>query len=127
MNRHLLNRCVEVSYALLPQIAWHRSTHVAFLLKNSRICYVGWNEERTHPITKKHPYRSLAYKHAELSCLLKPKKDDLSDYALAVLRIDRNNQINQSKPCLGCQSVIEQLGVSRVMYTEANGEWNEAD
>ena len=127
MNASVLSKAVSLAYTLYPSVVWHRSTHFAFLVYKNRIQYIGWNKSHTHPETLRHPYRPSATIHAELDCLLKPKSDDLSSYDMIVVRIDRNMQLNNSKPCRGCQSVINQLGVNQVVYTGSDGTWWETN
>lgn len=122
MNASVVAKATEIAYALYPQVSWHRATHFAFLLKGSRIAFVGWNKAKSHPTNQKHPYGPSSAIHAELDVILRSKSDDLSQFDLLVLRIDRNMRLNQSKPCVGCQSLIEQVGVRRVWWSDETGQ-----
>lgn len=100
-----------------------RSSHIAFLIKSNTIEKIGTNKRRTHPEISKHPYHEGHVGiHAELDCVLKVGKEDLTDYKMLVLRIDRNDKLNMSKPCPGCLSLIDQFNVGEVWYSNKNGQ-----
>jgi hypothetical protein len=52
---------------------------------------------------------------------MKSGKEDLRDFKMVVLRVDRTGKLNNSKPCCGCQSVIKQFNVGEVWYSDAKG------
>jgi cytidine deaminase len=60
--------------------------------------------------------------HAELNVCMKSGKEDLRDFKMVVLWVDRTGKLNNSKPCCGCQSVIKQFNVGEVWYSDAKGE-----
>lgn len=99
-----------------------RASHIAFLIKSNKIEKIGVNKRRTHPEISKHPYHEGHVGiHAELDCLLKINKEDLSSYKMLVLRIDRNENLTMSKPCSGCQSVLSQFNLKEIWYSDRNG------
>ncbi|MFY7814341.1 MAG: hypothetical protein ACOVRK_04025 [Chryseobacterium taeanense] len=96
---------------------------MAFLIKSNVIEKIGINKKRTHPEISKHPYHEGHVGiHAELDCILKVDKEDLRNYKMLVLRVDRKNKLNISKPCPGCLSLIDQFNVGEVWYSDKNGE-----
>jgi hypothetical protein len=52
---------------------------------------------------------------------MKSDKENLKDYEMVVLRVDRSGKLNNSKPCCGCQSVIDQFNVGEVWYSDKFG------
>jgi len=106
--------------ALTPIHRCHRCTHIAFLIKHNTIYHIGFNKLKTHPLLKLYPKYSVGI-HAELDVIMKSGLDDLSDYTLVVIRINRNNEITMSKPCKSCQSVIKMYNIYDVYYTNYNG------
>jgi len=124
MKKKTLAKTIKLAHALCPA---NRSnglptTHVAFLVRRNKIIKIGWNKNRTHPEIKNHPYHSGKVGiHAELDCLLKAGKDDLSGHNLVVLRIDKNSNLANSKPCSGCKSLIKQFGLENVFYSNSSG------
>lgn len=101
----------------------YRCNHIAFIFKGKKILAIGRNSNKTHPKINFHEYHEFSRLHAELSACIRFGKEDCRKYSLAVLRIDRNGEFNQSKPCPGCQSVIRQLNFKKVFYTNEYGEW----
>jgi deoxycytidylate deaminase len=98
-----------------------RASHVAFLIKSGKIEKIGVNKRRTHPEISKHPYHEGHVGiHAELDCILKINKEDLSDYEMLVLRVDKNNNLAMSKPCSGCQSLLNQFNIKEIWYSDKN-------
>lgn len=108
--------------ALTPIHRCHRCTHIAFLIKHNTICHIGFNKLKTHPLLKLYPKYSVGI-HAELDVIMKSGLDDLSDYTLVVIRINRNNEITMSKPCKSCQSVIKMYNIYDVYYTNYDGHF----
>ena len=100
-----------------------RTSHVAFLIKGGVIRHIGVNKQKTHPRSKDFPYPNyrLAALHAELDVCLKSGVEDLSDFEMVVLRIDRENRVANSKPCCGCQGVIKQFGIKNVYFSDSVG------
>jgi hypothetical protein len=123
MKSRILKRAVETAHALCP-INWSNvnNSHIAFLVKRNKIIRIGWNRKRTHPEISKHPYHDgYVGTHAELDVILKSGLDNLEDHSIIVLRIDRNGKLNNSKPCLGCRSVLNQFNVKNIFYSNSEG------
>lgn len=124
MNVKILNRMVEIARAMCPNIAEHRCSHIAFLVKKNKILNIGWNKNKTVPITKKHPYHDgLVGRHAEVDVIFKSQREDLRGYKMVVLRVSKETkQLMMSKPCTGCASVIKQFGIEEVHYSNREGK-----
>lgn len=123
MNSKLIERTLSLAKVMCPTNREMRTSHIAFLIKSGKITHIGWNKRKSHPQTLKHKYHDgEVYLHAELDVCLKSGKDDLWDYEMVVIRIDRHDKVCNSKPCSGCQSVIKQFGISEVWYSSLNGD-----
>ncbi len=123
MKQQVIKKAVKLAYSLCPINREIRTSHVAFLIKSNVIEKIGVNKRRTHPEISKHPYHEGHVGiHAELDCVLKVDKEDLRDYKMLVLRVDRKNKLNMSKPCPGCLSLIYQFNISEVWYSDKNGQ-----
>lgn len=124
MNAKFEHRLKNIAISLFPTIRTLKTCHVAILCRKNRIVHVGWNKPKTHPNNARHPYRwHTPLLHAELDVCLKTHEDDLSKYTLYVMRVNRNQQFKNSKPCSGCKSLIEQLNINNVYYTNSYGEF----
>lgn len=123
MKQGVLNKAKQIAHSLCPTNREIRTSHIAFLIKSNIIEKIGINKKRTHPETKNHPYHEgVVGIHAELDCLLKMDKEDLSDYNMLIIRVDNNGKLNMSKPCKGCQSLLEQFNIKEVWYSDFKGQ-----
>ena len=127
MNKNLERRTMQLAKAMCPLNIERRTSHVAFLVKKSKIVHIGINLAKSHPITKGHKYQDHQHTgvHAEVNACIKSGKENLNKYKLIVIRINRNNQIKNSKPCLGCQGIINQFGVNEVWYSTDSGNFEQ--
>ena len=122
MKQSVLNKAVQIAHSLCPTNKQNKNSHIAFLVRSNVIEKIGLNKRRTHPEITKHPYHEgYVGIHAELDCILKLDKEDLSDYNMIVLRIDGKGKLNMSKPCAGCQSLLKQFNVKNVWYSDSTG------
>jgi cytidine deaminase len=96
---------------------------MAFLIRCGKIVHIGTNSCKSHPETLKYDYKDHQKVgiHAELAVCMKSDKDNLKDYKMIVLRVDRTGKLANSKPCCGCQSVIQQFDVGEVWYSDNKG------
>ena len=124
MNRKIIGRTVDIAMALCPLNLEHRCSHIAFLIRCGKIVHIGTNSCKSHPETLKYAYKDHQKVgiHAELSVCMKSGKENLKDYSMVVLRVDRKGNLANSKPCCGCQSVIKQFNVGEVWYSDSKGE-----
>ncbi len=124
MNRKIICRTVDIAMALCPLNLEHRCSHIAFLIRSGKIVHIGTNSCKSHPETLKYDYKDHQKVgiHAELSVCMKSGKEDLSDFKMVVLRVDRKGNLANSKPCCGCQSVIKQFNIGEVWYSDSKCE-----
>ena len=124
MNRKIIGRTVDIAMALCPLNLEHRCSHIAFLIRCGKIVHIGTNSCKSHPETLKYAYKDHQKVgiHAELSVCMKSGKENLKDYSMVVLRVDRKGNLANSKPCCGCQSVIKQFNIGDVWYSDSKGE-----
>ena len=124
MNRKIISRTVDIAMALCPLNLEHRCSHIAFLIRCGKIIHIGTNSCKSHPETLKYAYKDHQKVgiHAELSVCMKSGKENLKDYSMVVLRVDRKGNLANSKPCCGCQNVIKQFNIGEVWYSDSKGE-----
>lgn len=102
-----------------------RTFHIAFILKQKKLVALGINNYfKTHPRIFQTRLQTSEYKrlHAEISAVIKYGRDDCSDCNFLVLRIDNNMKLNNSKPCVICMKILEQVGFRNLYYSNALGE-----
>ena len=123
MNVKTINRTIDIAKAMCPLNLEHRCSHMAFLIRCGKIVHIGINSCKSHPETLKYDYKDHQKVgiHAELAVCMKSSKENLKDYTMIVLRVDRTGKLANSKPCGGCQSVIQQFDVGEVWYSDNSG------
>jgi len=98
-----------------------RCRHVSALADKNRIISIGMNSTRTCPWFYKYSRRQAKqYQHSEWNCL-KNLKGDFRRTTLYVVRLDRQGQWNNSKPCEICSKIIKDKNISRVVHSIENG------
>ena len=123
MNVKTINRTIDIAKAMCPLNLEHRCSHMAFLIRCGKIVHIGTNSCKSQPETLKYDYKDHQKVgiHAELAVCMKSGKENLKDYTMIVLRVDRTGKLANSKPCGGCQSVIQQFDVGEVWYSDNSG------
>lgn len=124
MKNKIIKRTIDIAKAICPLNLDHRCSHIAFLVKKNKIVHIGTNSCKSNPHTLKYEYEDHQRDgvHAELSVCLKSGKQNLSNYKMIVLRVDRNGNLTNSKPCSGCQSVIKQFNINNVWHSDSEGK-----
>lgn len=98
-----------------------RCSHVAALFHKKKLLSLGMNKTKTHPLAfKLSGLQSKRYLHAEIDCL-KAVEGELSKATLYVVRVDRNGELANSKPCKYCMPYIQEKQIGRVVYTVDGG------
>lgn len=93
--------------------------HGAVLVKKNRVINTAVNRmDKSHPIQQKYSRKNEPIgSHAELRCCLGISYPELNRSTLFVARVLRNGNPALSKPCLGCQDILIDIGIRRVYYT----------
>lgn len=121
-----LKKIIEISYALLDKSDLNkRCKHFSFICSGNKILSIGLNNSKTHPINLKFDYRNrqrdriseLVGTHSEINAVLKIGEKNCIGKTIINTRINRNNQIDLSKPCNGCMDMIKKLGFKKVIYS----------
>jgi deoxycytidylate deaminase len=89
------------------------------IMQGNRIISEGFNEVKTHP-------KSLAgynMKHAEISAVLNSEQD-LRGCTAYVYRERRDGLPGLSKPCRGCEAMLKNAGIKKVIFSSEQG-WQE--
>ena len=104
-----------------------RCFHTAFILRRSNIISIGVNAyKKTHPLNLKYRYHPLKNGTcAELVAVIKGRLTDYTGHDMVVVRIDRNGNPAQSRPCAGCEFLINQLNFRKVWFTNDYGQFEQ--
>lgn len=130
LPKHIQNKIVEISYALLSERKTCRCFHVSFLLRKNRIRHIACNNyDKTHPRCLKLSYigregeRYEPRLHSELAVLIRNGETDCSDYRMVNTRINGLGKLTMSRPCRGCQSLLRSVAIKEVWFSNDKGEF----
>ena len=99
------------------------SRHAAAVVYKKRILSIGHNSRiKTHPIEMKFQTRPGAiYLHAEKDAIIRAMNrfgdEILKECSLYVLRVFKNGEIGNSRPCESCQDFIKAVKIKHVYWT----------
>ena len=100
-----------------------RNTHGAVVVKGGRVLGTGWNKNRNHPaIVSPEHIKSDCSTHAEESAIRDAGEDNVRNAVIYVARVNKNGHDRDSKPCPKCRSLIDRVGIKRVIFTTEVGE-----
>jgi hypothetical protein len=128
MNKKLI-RSIEIAKCLQPQKRSGRSFHASFAFSKSKIVGIGWNSyddlHLEHRFGKYHPTRGgenyIASRHSETQ-LLRRLKIPTKDLIITNVRIGKNGEILNAKPCANCQRCLDERGYKRILYSISEHE-----
>ncbi len=130
-------KAVELSYALYDENSILRCQHFSAVFYKDRIVSFGVNNPKSNPITFYYnPKINKEGKNitgftgtcAELNAFLrlKNKTNIKTEKCILVnIRIDNNKQLNFSRPCFSCSSLLRYLNFKKIYFTNKNGQFEE--
>ena len=86
----------------------------ALVVSKNRVLSVGYNQPKTHPISKDTEMQQL---HAEMDALVRCPDAVVEGAEVVVVRRKPSGKPGLAKPCEPCQDVLRSHGVRRVFYT----------
>lgn len=100
-----------------------KNTHGAVVVKGGRVLGTGWNKNRNHPavVSPEHIKSDCSY-HAEEVAIREAGESNVRGAIIYVARVNKNGDDRDSKPCPKCTSLIEKVGIKRVIFTMEAGE-----
>ena len=117
MESHNITRHMELAVRAAHN-GQHRQHQMGAILTHSgRIISIGMNSHKSHP--KMGRVKTL---HAEVSCLIGVRYQDLKGSTMYVARVNKNGKVGMAKPCSICQAVLAEYNVLRIYYTNSAGQ-----
>lgn len=121
-------RLEEISLALKVEKQTGRSFHTTFVYHGSKLLCITTNDyTRNHPYYKLGKYKSTrgegfyeAALHSEIKAIIRLGLEDCSHLTFVNLRIDNNNEIAISKPCINCFNILKGVGFKKLYYFDGN-------
>jgi deoxycytidylate deaminase len=86
----------------------------ALVVSKNRVLSVGYNQPKTHPISKDTTMQQL---HAEMHAMIRCADKDLLGADVIVARTRPSGKPGLAKPCEVCEGILRRFGVRRVFYT----------
>jgi len=117
-----------ITRALKPIHQTGRAFHTTFVFnKKKLVCIANNDYSKQHRYHKFGHYKSKyhigtysAGIHSECSALIKMGIEDCSHLTFINVRIDNDDNVAVSKPCVNCQTLLESIGYKKLWYY--NGE-----
>jgi deoxycytidylate deaminase len=105
--------------------------HFAFIYRRTKLISFGINNPcelcpKTLYFAKRfniEKYKKFNYRHAEIDAIRKcwGKIFLDSNYQMVVLRLNKNRELLESRPCENCQAVLDEIGIRKVWYSTKKG------
>lgn len=113
MTNKRLNRLFNVAIKELTK-STYRHQMGAVIFDGNKVISRGYNKTKTHPWLAKH--NEWATTHAECDAIIKSRVD-LRGCSIFVARNTAGGKIALAKPCVNCQRILVQVGITEVYYT----------
>ncbi len=119
MKKKMNNRGLKAAIyaAQCSELKSHRVGAVIYHKK--RLISIGCNQKKSHPqrITERS-------QHAEFNACLGFDKLDVraNKCSIYIARLTRTSKVGLAKPCKHCQTLLSSLGITKIFYTNKNGE-----
>lgn len=117
----------ETAKALQPNNHSAKTFHVTFVLDKNKILSIGINSSKTHPKTLRYNYWGKVGIHSELSAIIKLYKENCENYTFVNVRLKKDGTAALSKPCSGCQDMLNQMGYKKIYFTDEQGLFQKID
>lgn len=116
-------RLISLSYSMLD-LPNSRFKHFTYICKRRQIVSYGWNSKKTDPAAAKYKYFGGS-RHSELHAIFNFPYDRslLSRYTFYNVRINNLGEVALSRPCHICRDVLNLFGITRLLYTNSEGEF----
>jgi deoxycytidylate deaminase len=130
-----IKKSIQLSYQLFPsqysQEKGRRPYHFAFIFKKGLLVSFGVNSYQQCPKILKlgrrfniRKYAEYQYPHAETDAISKAwgKIHLDNSCAMTIIRLNRHGKLQDSKPCLDCQAILDSLGINKVWWSTKYGK-----
>lgn len=115
LNSAILNRAIKEALK-----STHKMRHGCVIFKNSHIISTGYNGLRhTNRLDPKY----LKWKgslHAEQRAIIYATKPLLRT-SILVIRLNQKAELMYSKPCIVCQTLLKEVGITKIYYSTQDG------
>ena len=110
-----------------------RTQHFTFVVFKNKILTIGRNQKKSHSIHIKNPRigrngnkiidKSICSEWAALSKLKNTTNIPFNKITLINVRVDKNKNIKNSRPCTSCLSLCKFFDIRKIFYTNNSGNF----
>lgn len=102
-----------------------RFQHGAILVKHGNVLNACHNKDKTCSFGNRFRprHKGRATVHAELGAILNMPRDSTEGADVYVVRVNRYDELRNSKPCPMCHEALRFVGVKRVFYSTGEGHY----
>jgi len=115
---------VELAIHLAEKSVCHKQRHGCVIFKNKYILSTGYNQKRYCKDLDSQYKNWIDSLHAEQKAIIFSQYS-LKRSSLLVVRLNRNNKLVYSKPCSVCLNLIKKIGISKVFFSNQEGDIEE--
>ena len=115
-----MNKIIIKHAIIEAQKSNYKHRHGCIIFKGNHIIARGYNEIRYCKRLKWKYRKWINSLHAEQKTILFSQAI-VRKCSLLVIRINKNNELLNSKPCKMCQSLIYDVGIVKTYYSDRNG------
>ena len=132
MKPNVIQQCVKILYRDWNNDKTQARYHYAFAIIKNKIIAVGKNQTvyPSHKILelgkmyKVAKWLKFPYPHAESDLITKiPPGTKVKNLEILSLRINRHGQFRLAKPCLHCQTMLDALNITKVVWSCNHSEY----
>jgi len=98
-------------------LSGHNFKHGAVLVKGGTIIKKSFNDPRPVKFAHKLHHAKRGSLHAEIGVLLNLTKDKTKNADIYVCRVLKDGTYKNSRPCLMCCVVAQEMGIKRIYFT----------
>ena len=130
----IFDKIKEIAFAFDKDSFPGRSLHLSFIIYKKRIIAIGQNSKKTHPINLRNPkiskegvdissFRGVCSEWSALRQLKNLTNIPAKKCSLINIRINKLNEIRNSRPCNSCVPLLLFFGIDNIYYSDETGEF----
>lgn len=124
MNRKLQTKLVKLSLDLIS-LPVGPNKHFTYIINKNKIVSLGFNHYRkSHPLGKLYGLHDGTL-HSEVAAITRfqGRPADLMYHSLVNVRVNREGDVQMSRPCQFCRRMLSSFGFNEVWWTTPDGKF----
>ena len=126
----IISKSIQLATNLLPRTHSRKSMHFAFGFERNKLLAIGQNHyecssgvlKLARRFNERHRIK-IPTRHAEIDLLRKLWGNHYIDgrTKVVVIRLDKNGNLLNSKPCKSCRHILDAIGITKIWYSCEGG------